>query len=187
MTATLECWTQDEEEWTFKMGTLFPYAMLEDFNCKKRICWHSKTCRSGAVPWTRFAEEPDRALGEVGSCDVNGTQELDSKRFRDEQPPSDGTSVSRAEWQPATDVHVTQDYHLPILRISFSRNVLPPTWQGLLSSGETGLESHEFSHSVHYELPETLAESIHLQTCRGVFLDWWQCGCTAKMETGPDR
>lgn len=137
---------------------------------------------------TSFAEEPNRERGEVGSCDVNGTGELDSNvQFRDEQRPSDGTSVSRAEWQPTADLYGTQEYHLPVFRVSFSRNVLPLTCQGLLSSGETGFEPLEFSHSVHYELSKTLAESIHLQTCGGVFLDWWQCGRTAKMETGSDR
>lgn len=90
----------------------------------------------------------------MGSCGVNGTEELDSNvQLRDEQHPSDGTSVSGAE--PTGVLHVTQEDHLPVFRISVIRNVLPP--QELPSSDETGLESLAFAHHVHHELPEALA------------------------------
>ena len=124
----------------------------------------------------------------MGSSGVNGTGELDSNaHFRDEQHPSDGSSVSRAEWQPTSVLHVTQEGQLSVFRVSVCRDVLPIAGQGLLSSGETGLECPELSLPVHYELSKTLAEGIHLQTGRGVLLDWWQCGRTAKMEARSDR
>lgn len=46
MAATLDHWTQDDEEWTFRMGILFPDAIWEDF-------WG---CMREAVLWTSFAE-----------------------------------------------------------------------------------------------------------------------------------
>lgn len=62
----------------------------------------------------------------MGSRDVNGTGELDSNvQLRDEQHPGDGASVSRAEWQPTTLLHVSQEDHLPVSRVSVSREVLP--------------------------------------------------------------
>lgn len=108
-------------------------------------------------------------------------------QLRHEQHPSDGTSFPRAEWQPTTHLCVSQERHLTVFRVSFSRNILPVAHKGYISSGHTGLRSHEFSHFVHYELSKTLAESVHLQTRRGVFLDWWQRGRTAQMEIGSDR
>lgn len=58
MADTLDYWTQDEEEWTFRMGKMFPDPMWEDFNWKRRKCWHSKICTREAVLRTNCAEEP---------------------------------------------------------------------------------------------------------------------------------
>lgn len=184
MAATPDRWTQDEEEWARRMGKLFPDSMWESFNRKKRtdsekksaweLCYKQTLLRSPAV-WGGFMW-----------CEWD--RKLDSNvQFRDDQHPSDGTSVSRAERQPNTVLYVTQEGHLSVFRISVSRNVLPLACQGLLSPSETGLGSLEFFFPVHYELSKTLAESIHLQTRRGVFLDWWKCGRTAEMEAGSDR
>ncbi len=174
LAATLDHWTHGDEEWTFRMGILFPDPTWEHFNWKRRICWHFKNLHERSCAINKLCWRAQQTEGELGTCGVNGTGELDSNaQFRDEQRPSDGTYVSRDEWQPTAVLSVTQEDHLPVFRISVSWNVLPLSCQGLLSSGETDLESLEFVHTVHYELPKALAESIHLQTCRRVFLDWW--------------
>lgn len=126
MAAPQDHWTQDDEEWTFRMGILFPVPTWEDFNWKRRICWHFTNLHERSCAINKLCRRAQQGEGEVGACGVNGTGEVDSNvQFRDEQHPSDGTSVSRDEWQPSAVLSVTQEDHLPVFRISFSRNLLP--------------------------------------------------------------
>lgn len=114
----------------------------------------------------------------MGSCDVTGRgRPSPREHLRDEQHPSNGSSVSGAG---------AEEHQLPVPGISLSGIVLSLPRQRRLSSGETRLQSSELSISFHYELSKTVAQGLRVQIGRGVFLDWWQRGRAAKMEAGSD-
>lgn len=107
--------------------------------------------------------------------------------LRDEQHPGDGAFVSGAEWRPAADLGVTQEHHLPVSGVPLGGHVLTEPHPGSRSPGQKGAEPLDVSLAIHHELSKAVAQSVHLQTGRGVFLDRRQRGGAAQVEIGSDR
>lgn len=123
----------------------------------------------------------------MGSRGVNGTGELGSDALlRDEQHPGDGASVSWAERRPTADLLVAQEHRLPISGLPLGGHVLAGPHPGRRPPGQKGAEPLDVSLAIHHELSKAVAQGVHLQAGRGVFLDWRQHGGTAKVEIGSD-
>lgn len=175
--------TQDDEEWSLGMSELLPDLGRKGDDMLTR----GERRRPAANSFSWGAQQSERDGRWAHVMWMGKKSWTTNAQLRHEQHPSDGTSFPRAEWQPDTHLGVSQERHLSVFRVSFSRKVLPVAHKEYISSGYTCLMSHKFSLFIHYELSKTLAESIDLQTRRGVFLDWWQRGRTAQMEVGSDR
>lgn len=120
----------------------------------------------------------------MGSRGVNGTGELECDALlRDEQHPGDGTCG--AERRPAADLS-HQEHHLPVSGLPLGRYVLTGSHPRSRSPGQKGVEPLDVSLAIHHELPKAVAQGVHLQAGRGVFLDRWQRGGTAKVAIGSD-
>lgn len=117
----------------------------------------------------------------MGSRGVNGTGELGSHALlRDEQHPGHG-----AERRPTADLG-HQEHHLPVSGLPLGRYVLAGSTPGRRSPGQKGGEPFDVSLAIHHELSKAVAQGVHLQAGRGVFLDRGQRGGAAKVEIGSD-